>query len=133
MKKAVCIISLSFMLMGCYTSEGVLKRLSLNMKQEQVVKRIGPPKSVRSAVTDSAGQAIEIWEYDLSTRQRGEFLRDVVYSVGTVGIAAPRLIEKNTEEVQSYWLYFCNGTLVQWGLAGAQPGPWKLSAKAPAE
>ena len=133
MKKAVCIMLLSFMLAGCSTSQGILKKVSLDMTKEQVIDKIGSPKAVREAIKDKSGQTIEIWEYDLSTRQAGEFYQDIVLTIGTAGIAAPMAISRSKDQVQSYWFYFYNSKLVQWGQAGAQPGDWKVVEKKSAE
>jgi len=120
---------LSFTLIGCSTSQAVLKKVSLDMTKEQVINKIGSPKVVREAVKNKAGQTIEIWEYELSTRQAGEFYQDVIFTVGTAGIAAPMAISRSKEQIQSYWLYFYNGKLIQWGQAGAPAGDWITTEK----
>jgi hypothetical protein len=95
------------------------------MTKEEVVKKIGAPKAVRNAVKDKSGQTIEVWEYQLSTRRAGEFFGDAVFAVGTAGLLAPVIYQRTKDHLQNYWLYFYNDRLVQWGLAGTQPGDWK--------
>ena len=129
MKNAAYVMLLSFMLAGCSTSQGILRKVSLDMTKEQVINKIGSPKAAREAMKDKSGQTIEIWEYDLSTRQAGEFYQDVIFTIGTAGIAAPMAVSRSKEQVQSYWLYFYNGKLVQWGHADVQPGDWKTEKK----
>ena len=129
MKKAACIMLLSFILIGCSTSQSVLRKASLDMTKEQVIQRIGAPKVVREAIKDKTGQTIEIWEYELSTRKDGEFFQDVLFTIGTAGIAAPMAISRSKDQIETYWLYFSNGKLVQWGQAGVQPGNWKTTEK----
>ena len=129
MKKTACAILLIFTLTGCSTSQGVLKKVSLDMTKEQVINKIGSPKAVREAIKDKSGHAIELWEYNLSTRQAGEFYQDVLFTIGTAGIIAPIAISRSKEQIQSYWLYFYDGKLVQWGQEGTQPGDWKVDEK----
>ena len=133
MKNAAYVMLLSFMLAGCSTSQGILRKVSLDMTKEQVINKIGSPKAVREAIKDKSGHTIELWEYSLSTRQAGEFYQDVIFTVGTAGIAAPMAVSRSKEQVQSYWLYFYDGKLVQWGQEGAQPGDWKVNEKKAAE
>ena len=133
MQKVIYIILFSFMLSGCSTSQGVLKQVSFDMTKAQVINKIGPPKAIRDAVKDKSGNTIEVWEYDLSTRQAGEFYQDLLLTIGTAGIAAPMAISRSKEQVQAYWLYFYNGKLVQWSQEGVQPGDWKVDEKKPAE
>lgn len=82
---------------GCLTSSKTLSNLQLDMSKAQVRATMGAPTSARGSIRNKFGQTIEVWEYVLD---RG-FAPDA-----------------------TYWLYFADDKLVQWGEAG----DWKKEA-----
>ncbi len=81
---------------GRYASESKLDAISIRMKKEEVLEKMGGHGIARGSILNKYGQVIEIREYktrDWLTSSWRDF--------------------ENT-----YWLYFCEGILVQWGRAG---------------
>lgn len=78
--------------LACATT-GKLMKLELEMTKKEVVGAMGNPHTVRGSITNKYGQVIEVWEYGLYK---------------PVGYYEPTY----------YWLFFCEGKLVQWGEAG---------------
>ncbi len=60
----------------------------------------------------------------MSKAQAGKFWGNLSASVLTFGIFAPVAYEDSKGDITSYWLYFYDGKLVQWG----QAGDWKKEA-----
>jgi hypothetical protein len=94
MKKTILIFFL-VLLLGCATT-GKLMNLELGMTKKQTATKVGKPDAVRGSVVNKYGQTIEVWEYMLYKTSS-----DAFYDIST-----------------SYWLFFCDGKLVQWGQAG---------------
>jgi hypothetical protein len=65
------------------------------MTKDEVLSTMGKPTAIRSPITNKYGQAIEVWEYTLYKKWIGPY-----------------------SGAKYYWLYFCNGKLVQWEEAG---------------
>jgi outer membrane protein assembly factor BamE (lipoprotein component of BamABCDE complex) len=99
MKPAICnrlfALLLTLLAVGCATT-GDLYKLEIGMPKGQVVKIMGEPDVARGSIRNKYDQVIEVWEY---TRQK---------ATGDLPVVRP----------QQYWLYFCEGKLVQWGEAG---------------
>lgn len=91
------LLILSVTITGCLTSSKTLSSLQLDMSKAQVRATMGAPTSARGSIRNKFGQTIEVWEYVLD---RG-FAPDA-----------------------TYWLYFADDKLVQWGEAG----DWKKEA-----
>jgi len=75
---------------------GKLTMLNLKMTKREVISAIGEPTVARRSIVNKYDQTIDIWEYALY-----ESSADVLY-----------------KRPAFYWLYFCDGNLVQWGEAG---------------
>jgi hypothetical protein len=125
MKKPLTIVLLCLGLGGCATtSTRNLSKISLDMKKDEVIQRLGEPTVVRGAMKNKFNQTVEIWEYKLSKSQAGKFWGDLGISVATFGIWAPVAYQDNQNNITNYWLYFYDGKLTQWG----QAGDWKKEA-----
>jgi len=97
-------------------SEKLIK-LSVDMDKEQVVATIGKPSVLRGSIKNKHGQIIEIWEYRVDKGKNGHQVgSEMILTVFTLGIMSPILLTEG--EIENYWLYFCDGTLVKWGQAG---------------
>ena len=97
MKKVIfLIIAASVSLTSCtrYTSIKSLDNISLFMSKETVLEKMNNKGTARGAIVNKYGQTIEVREH--TTRDW----------------FSPYFDEK------TYWLYFCDGKLVQWGRAG---------------
>jgi hypothetical protein len=68
------------------------------MSKEQVIDQIGEPNAVRGAIRNRFGQVVEVWEYQL------------YQYAGAIRGLSPYY--------KTYWLYFVDGVLGQWGEAG---------------
>jgi hypothetical protein len=91
-------------LAACAKNTGALATLSLDQTREDVLERLGRPDAVRGAIRNKYGQAVEVWQYELSS-----------YSGSIKGLSP---------YTQQYWLYFVDGVLAQWG----QAGDWEAEA-----
>ena len=79
-------------LCACISRNAPVSRLELGMEPEQVVETIGRPFAIRaSKVYADSGETAQVWEY------------------------LPPVITSNPK---TYWLYFENDKLVQWGEPG---------------
>ncbi len=81
---------------GRYASEKTLDGISLLMSKEEVLEKMRSTGVARGAIVNKHGQTIEVREYKMKNW------------------AAVSWDDFST----TYWLYFCDGTLVQWGRAG---------------
>lgn len=71
----------------------------------------------RGSIINKYGQVIEVREYKVDAGKSSEQTgREVAFAVGTFGLGAPIFFSHG--DIDTYWLYFCNGKLVQWGKAG---------------
>jgi len=75
---------------GC-TTTAELQKLSIGMDKKDVINILGKPRSTRASIRTSS--ALEIWDY--------RFAKTVV--------GFPPLIR------DTYWLFFTEGKLSQWG------------------
>ena len=77
---------------GCISRNAKVSRLALGMGPEEVVETIGKPFAIRAAkVYADTQETAQVWEY------------------------LPPMI---TSTPKTYWLYFENDKLVQWGEPG---------------
>ena len=77
---------------GCISRNAKVSRLTLGMSPEEVAETIGRPFAIRAAkVYTETGETSQVWEY------------------------LPPVITSNPK---TYWLYFENDKLVQWGEPG---------------
>lgn len=89
MKKCLFLMISCCFMFGCANTISQLRVLSLGMTKENVVEKMGEPKSTRASSRYSNG--VEVWDYVL---RRGGF---------------------PPKGRQRYWLFFQNNKLVQWG------------------
>lgn len=100
-------------------------QISLGLTKKQVTDRIGKPAIARGSMVNKYNQVVEIWEYQVDRGLTGsEISANVAATVFTLGFAAPLLNYEGS--IETYWLYFHNDRLVQWGKAG----DWKKEADA---
>ena len=93
-----CVIVVAVAVSACATRQNVLSRISLDMTKEQVIQNAGEPQVVRGAIRTRSGEVVEVWEYELYQ-----------YAGAMRGVSP---------YYRTYWLYFVDGTLFQWGEAG---------------
>ena len=89
------IILLSLLLISCATTSKMIN-LHLDMTKDEVIKVNGDPTVVRGSIKNKYDQIIEVWEY-------------AEYKTSTDAFHGWET---------SYWFYFYDGKLVQWGEAG---------------
>ncbi len=71
----------------------------------------------RGAMINKFGQSIEVMEYHINQGKSGRQLaHELTLTILSVGLLCPILLSEG--EISTYWLYFCDGKLVQWGKAG---------------
>jgi hypothetical protein len=85
------LIFIGVMATGCLTSAKRLTSLKLDMPKSEVRQVMGEPTSARGSMRNKFGQVIEIWEY---------------------------VLDRGGQPDATYWLYFYDDKLVQWGEAG---------------
>jgi len=84
----------TLLILGCVAHTfKVLSRIELGQTKSDVRNRMGEPNAVRGAITNKYGQIVEVWEYELANAEFYTYTK-------------------------TYWLYFVDGRLVQWGEAG---------------
>ena len=84
-------LMLAFLLSGCASSNAKVGKLQLGMEPEAVREAIGSPYSIRAAKVYEGEEWTEVWEY---------------------------LPPAFTWNPKTYWVYFENGKVVQWGEPG---------------
>ena len=77
-------------LASCSSTSDRIKKLSLGMTPAQVKDAVGDPDTIRAAKVYEDGKVMEVWEY------------------------MPRM----ALSPRSYWVFFENGKVVQWGVPG---------------
>lgn len=92
MKRLACwmLVGLVLGAIGCSSPSKKVKELRLGMTPEEVRERIGDPYTIRAAKVFDDGRSTEIWEYTPS------------FAINP----------------KTYWVYFEDQKVVQWG----QPG-----------
>jgi hypothetical protein len=107
-------------LSGCaeYLEKKDLDVLTINMPREDVISRLKIAGMARGSIVNKFGQVIEVREYQLDNgRDAADVGVDVVLAICTLGITLPASLTAHGH-IDTYWLYFCEGRLVQWGKAG---------------
>jgi hypothetical protein len=105
MLRTIFTIIVVCLIVGCATTGGLL-RLEPGMSKSKVINILGEPDVARGSMINKYDQIIEVWEYNLRKK-----------APGAQGI--------NIDTVPAtYWLYFVESRLVQWGEAG----DWKQEA-----
>lgn len=100
-----------------YAHERNFDVISLNMKKQEVMKLMDSPGLARGSIINKYGQSIEVREYKVEKAKTGsQWGSEAAMTVCTMGLMAPILFSNG--EIDTYWLYFCDGQLVQWGKAG---------------
>jgi len=78
-------------LAGCLVSASKLTQIHLGMTKAEVLHTLGKPTAARGSVRNKFDQTIEVWEY---------------------------IMDRGGAEDSTYWLYFHDDKLDQWGAAG---------------
>ena len=115
----LCIFLATLIGTGCMKNIKVekLRTISLGMSKEEVVKNLGESTVVRGSIRNKLNQVVEIWEYELVVPQNtsaGQELEKLVLTAITLGALGGVYKDK----IKSYWLYFYDNKLAQWGEAG---------------
>jgi hypothetical protein len=122
MKKIILLIPLIGLVIfttACtrYTSEKNLDAISLRMNKQEVINKMSSKGVARGSILNKFGQVIEVREYKVDAGKTGDQLgEEIAFTIGTFGLGAPIFCRHG--EIHTYWLYFCEGTLVQWGRSG---------------
>lgn len=125
-KTAIIILIVCFFHMSCGVTIPLIKnkdklsQLDLLMTQDEVRESIGDPDEVRGSVINVDGDVVSVWQYDLYNKSSGWknlaagfFLLTMTWWIPNTKIVYPH----------SYWIYFVDKRLAQWGRAGNwQPG-----------
>lgn len=82
---------MAVVLTGCSTPAKKVSNVQLGMTPFEILDKMGKPSTKRAAKVFDDGQTTEVWEY------------------------TPRFLELNP---RTFWIYFENNKVVQWG----QPG-----------
>ena len=76
------------------------------------------PGVARGSIINKFGQVVEIREYKVDAgKSPDQKKREIALTIGTFGLGSPIFLEGG-DIIDTYWLYFCDGRLVQWGKAG---------------
>lgn len=97
MKKALGFVVLAVLLAGCTTPSSRVVGMSLGMSQDEVREVMGAPFAVRASKVYEGGSTAEVWEYVPPVFSRAAF---------------------SDKYDRTYWVYFENGQVVQWGEPG---------------
>lgn len=88
---SVCFVFMAAFVSGCATRNAKVSKLKLGMVPDEVVDAIGKPSAIRASKIYEGNEWTEVWEYP-----------------SPVFTWAPK----------TYWIYFENGKVVQWGEPG---------------
>lgn len=92
--------------------------IAINMPKEEVVSRMDAPGVARGSMINKYGQVIEVREYKVDAgKSPTQKSNEIGFTIVTLGLGAPIFLEGG-DIIDTYWLYFCDGRLVQWGKAG---------------
>jgi len=99
--------------------------VSVDMDKQQVTRQLGKPSVLRGSIKNKFGQVVEVWEYRVDQgKSRSQFAVELGATLCTFGLLSPVLLKEG--KVDTYWLYFCDNSLVRWG----QAGDWEREASA---
>ncbi len=93
----VCVLTLASLMMGCSTPSDHVNKVKLGMTGDDVRKVMGPPFDIRASKTYDTGETAEVWEY--------------IAPVFSLSIFSDKYDK-------TYWIFFENGKVVQWGVPG---------------
>jgi len=117
--KTIALLATLASLTACshYASKESLDNISLMMTKDEVIQTMDGNGIARGSIINKYGQVIEVREYQIDHGKSGSQVgAEVALTLLTFGFCAPILFSEG--EIGTYWLYFCNGNLVQWGRAG---------------
>lgn len=87
------------------------------MTKQDAAQQMKAKGIARGAMINKFGQSIEVMEYHINQGKSGRQLgAELALTICTLGLLCPILLSEG--EISTYWLYFCDGKLVQWGKAG---------------
>ena len=99
--------------------------ISISMTKEQVIKKLGRPSIFRGSMINKFGQVVDVFEYEVDRgKDGGQIVCETLFTIGTLGFGAPIFASKG--KIETYWFYFYDNKLVQWGKAG----DWQQQASA---
>jgi len=117
------IITLLFSQIGCGIAiplshnKEKLSYLDIKMEKEKVIDLIGTPDEVRGSLKNVDDDIVTVWQYDLYSKSSAwANLGLGIFPFFTITWWTPTLGNYNRPD--SYWLYFVNSYLAQWGRAG---------------
>ena len=91
--------------------------ISLGMAKEQVVHKLGQPSIFRGSIINKFDQTIDVFEYSVDRgKDSKQVTTEILLTIYTLGLAAPVLLTQG--KIDSFWLFFHDNKLVQWGKAG---------------
>lgn len=120
MKKIVLgICTCSFLVTSCaqYAKEADLDCIKIGMKKEKAMDGMSARGYMRGSLLNKYGDVIEVREYQVEKRNNaGYFVAAGILTICSFGILLPLFFISPPPD--TYWLYFSNDKLVQWGKAG---------------
>lgn len=86
------------------------------MGKEDVLKKMGEGGVARGSMINKFGQVIEVREYQVDRgKPAAEWVEESIITALTLGLCFPILFTEG--EIETYWFFFYDGQLVQWGKA----------------
>lgn len=118
-KTLLGLTTLTFLTTSCahYAKESDLDAIKIGMKKEKAMDGMSSRGYMRGSVLNKWGDIIEVREYQVERPPEPAFyIAGAILTVCTFGIMFPILFAGGT--VDTYWMYFANDKLIQWGKAG---------------
>jgi hypothetical protein len=119
-KRAVIgITALSLLVTSCaqYAKESDLDCIKIGMKKEKAMDGMSSRGYMRGSLLNKYGDVIEVREYEVQRdKDAGFYIAAGILTICTFGILLPIFLAPG--HVDTYWLYFSNNKLIQWGKAG---------------
>lgn len=129
MKTKIKLLILSLIFLSIYFQTGCgvviplthnkdkLSYLEIKMKKESVIDIVGTPDEIRGSIKNVDDDVVTVWQYDLYSKSSAwANLGLGIFPFFTISWWTPTLGNYNRPD--SYWLYFVNNYLTQWGRAG---------------
>lgn len=116
MKRIILLLVLVFA--GCGITVPVnnsvekLSLIELRMSKEKVKTAIGDPNEVRGSIVNEDNDVVTVWQYNLYAADASTRNFIAGFLTATISWWVP------LTSTDSYWLYFVENQLAQWGRAG---------------
>jgi len=105
---------------GSRSLQDKIEDIELGMTQKEIMWKLGKPAVKRGAQIDKDGRNVVVFEYIITEKSAGLFLLEILIVICTCGLYLPFMFF--TADIRhTYWLYFADNKLLQWG----KPGDWK--------